>query len=635
MDAKYTNLLRLLLEAYPETMSAQVLAAQLGVSSRSVKSYMKELNSFFPGVVTPAHTGYSVQRELALAALGKQQPIPQTQEQRVAYILKALLQRPQIDRFELCEEIFISISTLQKLFGHLKRVLVDFDLSLETGKGYLAIAGSEQNKRKLYSSVLYDECQSNFMSFAAVQKAFPEIDIAQVKLILGNTLEKYHLFANDYVMVDLALHVAIAVNRIRNGNANAAACKAPPSPERKKWEAAQSITQGLEKGLHIQYTEGEILELYLMLLYHVNFAGDTLNELPDMNAYISPDTRALVGDITRQIQEAYNIHLSDDYFTPRFALHINALLVRSRGRRYNINPLTDDIKRTSPLIYETAVYVSSIIQEHTGIKINDDEIAYIAMHLGNAVCTQHEYEAKIKTILYCPHYYDTNRLLAKTIQQQFAADILLENIYTDEEGLAGADPCDLVITTVPLEDAHLPACVQVNLFFQGDSAARLRQSIEYLRLEKKRKQFEHNLRHIIRPGLFERNSRLKEQGEVIRHMAGQMQKAGYGSGTLEEEVLEREKLSSTAFCGFAIPHSLKMNAHKTGMYVLINPDGIVWDTKRVKLVLMLCFKADERHIFHEIFEFLTQILTNAQSYQKIIQCKGYEEFIHQVVSMLE
>ena len=46
------------------------------------------------------------------------------------------------------------------------------------------------------------------------------------------------------------------------------------------------------------------------------------------------------------------------------------------------NPLTRSLKSTYPMIFEVAVFIASGLQERLGIPLPDDEIAYIAMHVG-------------------------------------------------------------------------------------------------------------------------------------------------------------------------------------------------------------------------------------------------------------
>lgn len=59
------------------------------------------------------------------------------------------------------------------------------------------------------------------------------------------------------------------------------------------------------------------------------------------------------------------------------------------------------------------------------------------------------------------------------------------------------------------------------------------------------------------------------------------------SADFEEHVLNREKLSSTAFYNkFAIPHSDQQSAKTTKLYIMINTAGITWDDQIVYLSLI-------------------------------------------------
>ena len=64
------------------------------------------------------------------------------------------------------------------------------------------------------------------------------------------------------------------------------------------------------------------------------------------------------------------------------------------------------LKPPALLIYDISVSLAATIKEKTGISINDDEIAYIAFHLGSALEAQKSLTEKITVALYCPSYYD-------------------------------------------------------------------------------------------------------------------------------------------------------------------------------------------------------------------------------------
>lgn len=67
------------------------------------------------------------------------------------------------------------------------------------------------------------------------------------------------------------------------------------------------------------------------------------------------------------------------------------------------------------MIYEVAVSIASLLQRQEQIVINDDEIAYIAMHVGAHLQQQSRREELVTCALICPNYYDRHVLLRERI----------------------------------------------------------------------------------------------------------------------------------------------------------------------------------------------------------------------------
>ena len=94
-----------------------------------------------------------------------------------------------------------------------------------------------------------------------------------------------------------------------------------------------------------------------------------------------PDHTQMRGIVSRASAE-YLVDLRDENFIVRLTLHVQNLVARAHEKTYSRNPLTRSIKSSYPMIYELAVYIASRLQSAEGIEVNDDEIAYIAMHVG-------------------------------------------------------------------------------------------------------------------------------------------------------------------------------------------------------------------------------------------------------------
>ncbi len=636
MDPKYKRLLRLLSRS--QLMTSTELANALGVSVRTVKTYVRAINEDWPGAISSSRAGYRLDTEVARPLFsGTTERIPQTSDERVVYIIDRLIDNdadPHIDVHDLCDELYISLSTLKNDLTKVKKKLSRFDLKLVTKGDTVECVGLEKNKRKLLSSLLYDESNINFVDIDSLQNAFIDIDIHFIRQTILEIFDKYHYFINDYSLLNLVLHVTIAIDRIRNHNGNDQRIQDIPDVRLHEYALAQEIARRYEEHFAISFSEAEVYEMTLLIISRATTIDYKSITTENLETFVGKECLELVKALILDINHFYYIDLSEPEFLIRFALHIHNLLVRSKNDYFSKNPLTDSIKVSCPLIYDCSVNMARIIKIHTGISINDDEIAYIAFHLGSTLEAQRNLATKINAVLYCPSYYDTDLRISDMINRHFGEKMLIKYILTDETEIEKVKDADLLISTIPLAKVPSIPLAMITLFMTDRDQERLREKIAVIQKEKKHKEFEGYLRSLIIPDFFERRAGFPDEVGCIEHMAEKMRKKGYVDASFKDEVLERERLSTTAFGSFAIPHAMKMHAEKTGMNILICDEAIPWKDHPVTFVMMLSFNKNERHIFNEIYDPITMILSQSDNLKRLCNCQDHEDFIHTMVSML-
>ena len=636
MKPKMIKLIRILSD-YTEFVTASSLAANMDVSTRSIKSYIQEINSFYPDAIESSREGYRIDKQAARRILEESGThIPQSSQERIVYIINSLIKSDtSVNTYDLCDEMYVSYSTIKNDLQAVKSRLRKYDLQLNNNHDNLTVSGLEKNKRRLLSSILYDESNVNFVNLETIQNIFPEIEIELIKDSLLEIFDRFHYFVNDYSLINLVLHITIAIDRIRNRNVNTEDIHDMPPISSHEYELARNIARKIEEDFQIEYNQAEVYKLALLLISRataIDYQSITVSNLGD---FITPECLALVKELISDVNSFYYIDLTEPEFLIRFALHIRNLLQRSKNNYFSRNPLTEEIKTSCPLIYDVSVCLSSIIKERTGISINDDEIAYIAFHLGSTLEAQKNLSEKVTAALYCPSYYDTNVKLTDTINRHFSSELLITNIFTEERELEKAGKSDLVLSTVPLNSVIQLPLLQISPFFTEKDVQSLRRQLTEIKTNKRRKQFREYLEYLIVPEFFERRDDLTDYDQVVRHMVGKMVSMGYVDEDFEQDIRAREQLSATAFQDFAIPHAMKMRAHKTGINVLISDTPVRWGDKQVRIVLMLCFNRDERFIFNEIFEPLTMVLSSRENVKRLVTAGDYQEFIGMLAGFME
>ena len=583
-----------------------------------------------PGTISSSRSGYVIDAEKADALLKETKTlIPQTSEERMAYAVNRIIKQGIVNAYDLCEEMFISYSTLKNDLSKTRQSLAEYELQLISQNDMLVINGLEKNKRKYLSSLVYSESHNNFVNYEKMAQSFEGIessDVAFIKETILNEFEKHRYFINDYSLENLILHSTITIDRIRNGYDTLDNTESSVFLKGHEYDLASSIIHELEKHFDISFNENEVTEYTMLILSRASNLDYETITMDNVRQYVGEEIYSLAEQLIKEFSSFLYIDLSQPEFFVRFCLHIKNLLIRADNDYFSKNPLTDSIKQNCPLIYDCAAYSARTIKEKTGINLNDDEIAYIAFHLGGALELQATLTNKLTAYIFCPGYYDLNNHLSEAISSRFSDLIVIAGVLTQEEELAKVNG-DMIISTMRLQGQTSIPTVIVSPFVNEQDLRNIFAASETIREEKKRNAFKERLTELIREELFTVNDKKLNKEEAIHQMAEQFKKLKYCGDDFETEVLERDAISSTAFDQFAIPHAMKMHEKKTGINIMICDEPVDWDGKEIKLIMMLCFNKNERHIFNELFEPISMILIDPDNLNKVSKARSAEEFI--------
>ena len=635
---KKEKLIQMLLKEQPLTSS--VLSNQLDVSIRTVKNYIYQINDEYPETIISSRLGYSINKDHAYDVLrdllSEEKGIPQTSKERIMFLLNKLLKSHQDDLFniyDISDELYISPSTIRNELKKVKRKLNKYDIELILKGDSFKIDGLEKNKRKMLSSILYEESDIHFLNLDTLQQSFRNINIDLIKSIILSEFQKYHYFINDYSLSNLVLHLALSIERIRDDN-HYIQNNQTINEDLIEYKLAKDLAFQLENYFQITFSKAEVFEMTLLIASRASSFNYRTMKISDLEEFVGKDCLDLVYSLVDDIKSLYSIDLSDPEFLMRFTLHIYNLIIRSHNNYLSKNPLTKEIKTSYPLIYDMSVTIAKIIIEKTNVHINDDEIAYITFHIGSILETQKSFATKLPIAIFCPNYYDLSYKLIDSIQQYFSNDVIISHVFTNENDLLSIHNIDLIITTVPLNVILETPVFEIKMFLSNQDRYKLSEKIKEININKQKNELRKYLTQLIIPDLFERKEDFKNKNECLSIMVNKLVENKYVEISFYDEIIKREQLSSTAFGNFAIPHSMKMNAYKTGINVMITRKPIKWDNHSVNLVLMMCFNKNERYIFNNIYDIITTILSESDNVKRIVSSKTYDEFIDNIVNSI-
>lgn len=528
---------------------------------------------------------------------------------------------------------------MNAVLSRARRHLAPFDLTLVQADGHLSVHGTEKNKRRVLGELLYDEASASFLDVATIQHAFPDIDAARIRETVIDTLDKHRFFVNGYSLVNIVLHIAIAIDRIRNSKASHV--ESPDKPAAAIIQAhdlamADEIAENLSDDFCVPFAPSERKELALLLSTRTtHIVGDAQSD-EELEQIVGKDCLALVNRLIGGIESYYFINLSEREFYARFALHIKNLLARADQKSFSRNPLTEEIRATCPLLYDSGVYCASIIAAETGFTINDDEIAYIAFHLGSALEAQRQLAARVKCVLFCPAYYNIDKNLQRFLERNFPDDVLICDVATSPEELSRTPDVELILASAPLNDVPEVPVYRIGIAPKPSDVGHIRALVSRIQHEKRRVRFREQLETLITPELFEaRDAQASSREQAIDVLAETLERNGFVQPGYAGEIWERENLSATAFGCVAVPHALKPHAERSGIAVLVPSAPLDWAGSSVSLVLMLSFSLHERAILNEIFDPLISVLIEPTHVTALAACHDRETFIDTLAGMME
>nr|WP_278430286.1 PTS sugar transporter subunit IIA [Brevibacillus laterosporus] len=610
--------------------TATSLANYFKVSTRTIRKYANEINQD-QIIIASSPQGYQlVSRNTVKTEDNHTSPMD-----RMKVILKELILHSEgLNIFDLGERLFLSVSSIENDIVHANKIIKPYQLKIRHKKDFLILTGEERNKRRLMSFIISQETSNEFLSLKAVQDSFPDYDVSLLKNEIVSTLGEHNLYVNDYIMNNILLHLVITVDRIKNNNSVLQTTDLHKLKSNLETKAANKIADFLETKYSIRFNESERYNFILLLSSKTTLLNYQSLTPSSLNHYVDEHYVNLSKKLLEKVHERYFIEIFDDEFFVNFTLHIRNLIFRAKNEQMAKNPLTHKLKHSYPLIYELAVFISNQIQLMESIHINEDEISYIAFHIGSYFERKVNLEKKILCAVICPSYYDMQVQLIQKLEKKFHDSLEIIKVSSDSSELSLLEEIDLIISTLPLQKEQIPS-VFVHPYLTEEDYEYIQSQINKLNKQKKIRKVKQYLDLYFDEELFMKNVYLDSDEAYIAFMSKLLYEKGYVSQDYGKSVLERERMSSTAFNNnVAVPHSMHMDAAKTGICIIILDRPVSWGKEKVQAIVMISINKQQRELFSPFFEGVINILSEWKNVNELIKAKDYDDFMDKMTRLL-
>lgn len=617
--------------------SAQSLSEKLGVSTRSVRSYISAAKAKTQphDVILTSSSGYRLSFEdyaKYRSAIDLQpERYGSTPRERMNNIVQKLSEHPgglSID--ELSSSMHVSSATVELDVKKIRALSNQFSVTLERNDNVLSLRGDEASLRRLLSDFVYESNESGILSLDTIALRFELPRLIDFKTDLIERLDYHHYFINEYGIDSVLLHLAIAVDRVRQGLTIPAQEQVLDDDTTK----VATIVRDLAKR-HFGIELGTLEERYLarQLVTRVITPGDSGSAEKARADLIDRETTANALDL---VYREYLIDLRNDDLIDRLALHIGHLVTRAEGSFSSRNPLQKTIKTSYPLVWDIAVFIASAIHKERNIEIDEDEISYIALHIGSHLERQAQAKNRVSATIVTPSYYDLHIVMRESIEKILGNEITIESVITRTDVRQSDIETDIVITTIPL-DLPQETIVQVQPFLSEDDIDTVRRTISRARKTKRHAIMRERLLEYFRPETFFRDLPFDSPEQIIRKLGDSLKSLKIIGDDYVAGAIEREQLSSTVFVdGLAVPHAMSMTAKQPTIAIAVNQTPGNWGNQKVSVVAFIAFAASGRDEFQSVFEQFVDVFADRAHMAEVVrQSDSFEAFIDAMVHIIE
>ncbi|MEG1300143.1 MAG: PRD domain-containing protein [Erysipelotrichaceae bacterium] len=538
------------------------------------------------------------------------------QSSRVSYLLFTFLStKDYLKSQDLADEMYISKSRISSDLLMLKKIISKYNLKLNS-KPYhgLTVIGNEIDKRQCLIKENLNFKYNIFDNNLINKDSNYEI-INNVKNLVTQILVDTHYKVSDVSLQNLIVHIATAVERIKEGNTVIFEIHKLDNAYHHVYDIASKIIEKCCEIFDLKYSESEVLLLAL------NLHGKREYESQE---YISDEINSLVYKGLNAIKLNYNIDLSNDLnLRIALALHIIPLLSRLKTGMLLKNIMAYNIKQNFTLAFDIgSTFANTILPEYKE-RLSDDELSYLALHFSLSLDnTAHIFNFK-NILLVCAQKKSETILIQQKIKQWFnnineIKVISKANILTTQ-----FDEYNAILTTEPSIAEKYPRAKLINYFLN---------ELDYKKIELALNGF-NSTKDIL--DKFDKDlfyvGKAENKTEIIKILFEKAKNKYKLNNNLLDSIMLHEEIASSCFGNkLAIPHPEKLLSDSTFIAVAVLTNEIIWEENfNVNLVFLVSIERNSPKGY-QLWYYLSNLISNKEALEEIHKSRSFDSLVSTV-----
>lgn len=596
-----------------EHLNLHDIARMMDISTRTVSRYIsninKEIEKFDSEIIFEHGKGYYFfgdSGKLNSIFLGSQTTVLNEDDNEILVILA---QNSEITIEEIADMTFYSDSLISKRIARAKETLALYNLQLKSKSHYgLSLTGTELDIRNLLADVAFEYHGNLVTSQRLNNLSLTEFELLRHEIL--SFLSQNDVIISDRDLTNLIVRVSISISRFRSGKGFSKDEIEQTVAMYHNIHLIESLLICLSNTCDFIFSDSEVQ-------YIASFST-FINYSFNRESVISKEVLEFVEDYAYRLTEQTGINYFDNgIFINSLATHINILIHRTKFSTQVRNPMLQQIKSKYPIEMSQGIDLAKELTDHYGIDITEDEIAYLAVHIGSQ---NTEVQKRTRVALLCNYGIGTSQIIRERIQEEFR-EVEITGIYpTQYIHLALSQTPDYIVSTVEIQnyDGDIPIIV-VDSLLSDDLHSEINMQI------KSKVNTKSIADYFSEELFFELDFQTKD--EVLREMLEKLKEARNIPDSVINSIYQREKISSTDIGNLvAIPHALVKGDFSSGIAVAKLSSAIDWGNERAQLILMIFFNERDKKST-QVFRQLYQNFKSIKAVNLFISAKTYDDFI--------
>lgn len=663
---KQRDLISLLVRSKNQFKSSALLATELSLSDRTIRTYINDLKILIEknGGIIVSKQGYGYQLHINdrtafnsfliehhLLEPSEEQSNCRELSQRKHYILNLLLLESQkIDIETLSEQLFISSSQLNKDLLEIKNQLQPYELTLKKNKFVFYVEGAEKAKRHFIMSYFFHEESINFLQRLTYLNKFSDaISFDTLTIIILDECREAKIKLSDVMMQNIVLHLSLSIKRLQSGlliqNLNM-----PESTKKAlEYQVAKKIIERVETVIGFHFPKEEQMYLTLHLMSKSNVTQHNLD---------SQLSFSLTNLLIQIQQETGYQFLKDEQLKNGLIQHLKPMLVRLEQNIKLENPLLDEIKTCSLELFELVKHYFGQLPSLNKFTIQDGEWGYLTLHFLASI-EKIKNAKKAKVLIICATGLGSAQLLKNRIESEFDEKIKIvatRGYYEIEPEML--NEVDFIISSVDLSMKVFKIPVfHVSVFFTEEDVQKIRRylssrkmlssvskgGISKFKSTNTQQTYLIHLDQVIddlSADYFYLCQQPKSKEEILELLLDRLainEVKGYKQEMIKQ--MEKRRVLGEIFFSptIVVPHPSIPVGKLSKIGIVMIPNGLFWDQNypQIQFIFMISPSIYQNPTLAMMTKAIVALIDDLDMQNRLLQCKTFTEFKLLFIQLIE